>query len=114
MIYLAIENDRVHQREALMHLLWPAMPLKSAQGNLRQTIYLLRKALQDAGGTRIQVLSSRQTVKLNPEFRPYVDVDQFLAAVRVGSLANRREAADLYRGSFLSDFFLADREPFEI
>jgi pyrroloquinoline quinone (PQQ) biosynthesis protein C len=38
MIYLAIENDRVHQREALMHLLWPAMPLKSAQGNLRQTI----------------------------------------------------------------------------
>jgi len=97
-----------------MHLLWPAMPLKSAQGNLRQTIYLLRKALQDAGGTRTQVLSSRQTVKLNPEFRPYVDEDQFLAAVRVGSLANRREAADLYRGSFLSDFFLADSEPFEI
>jgi DNA-binding SARP family transcriptional activator len=43
LIYLAVEQARAHNREGLMTLLWPDMPLKSARQNLRQTIYLLRK-----------------------------------------------------------------------
>jgi hypothetical protein len=34
-----------HRREFLMDLLWPDLPLGSAQENLRQTLYHLRKTL---------------------------------------------------------------------
>lgn len=113
LIYLALENDRAHQREALMHLLWPDMPLKSAQGNLRQTLYLLRKAFEDAGVPDVPFLAGRQTVQLDPDFPLWVDVRQFDAAISARTPESRLEAADLYRGPFLSDFFLPDSEPYE-
>ncbi len=47
LIYLAVERHRPHQREALMTLLWPDMPLGSAQVNLRQTLYRLRHAIPE-------------------------------------------------------------------
>ena len=55
LIYLAVEAlsepTVTHRREALMELLWPGLPLKSAQDNLRQTLYQLRKAIpQQATG----------------------------------------------------------------
>jgi DNA-binding SARP family transcriptional activator len=46
LIYLAVESRQAHQREALMTLLWPDFTLQSAQQNLRQTLYTLRKALE--------------------------------------------------------------------
>ena len=49
LIFLTVEalNDPAvtHRREGLMELLWPDLPLKSAQDNLRQTLYLLRRAI---------------------------------------------------------------------
>ena len=46
LIYLATEASVVHRRDALMALLWPGLPQKSAQVNLRQTLYRLRQAIK--------------------------------------------------------------------
>ena len=40
----ATEANVAHRRDALMALLWPGLPQRSAQTNLRQTLYLLRHA----------------------------------------------------------------------
>ena len=69
LLYLATEQvlgTNTHRREALMELLWPGLPLKSAQVNLRQTIYHLRQAIpgipQKASDEEVQfLLSDRQT-----------------------------------------------------
>ena len=49
LVYLAVEAvarpAAPHRREALMELLWPGLPLQSAQDNLRQTLYQLRKTI---------------------------------------------------------------------
>jgi DNA-binding SARP family transcriptional activator len=113
LIYLALERERAHQREAIMHLLWPDMPLKSAQGNLRQTLYLLRKGFQEKGVDVSPILSTRQTVQIRPDFPLAVDVHEFEMGTGGGTPEKEQEAADLYRGPFLSDFFLPDSEPFE-
>ena len=112
-IYLALENKHAKQREALMHLVWPDMPLKLAQANLRQTLYLLRKGLHDEGLATPSLLTTRQTVQLDPDFPLTVDVHLFETAAAIGTPVRRQEAADLFRGPFLADFFLPDSEPFE-
>ena len=45
LIYLAVQNQHVHQRESLMTLFWPDSPLKLAQQNLRQALHLLQKTV---------------------------------------------------------------------
>jgi DNA-binding SARP family transcriptional activator len=80
LIYLAVGKDRAHPRESLMELLWPGMPLESAQVNLRQTIYRLRKAIPEVSSISSDervplVLSDRQSVQLNPEAA--IDLDVF-------------------------------------
>src|SRR5512143_4085877 len=51
LVYLLAEAEFqpgvAQRREALMELLWPGLPLKSAQDNLRQTLYQLRLAIPD-------------------------------------------------------------------
>ena len=52
LIYLTTEaafarGPVTHRRETLMELLWPDLPLKSAQVNLRQTLYRLRQAIPE-------------------------------------------------------------------
>ena len=53
LIYLAVEADGVHRREALMELLWPGLPLKSAQVNLRQMLYQLRRAIPEVSASGV-------------------------------------------------------------
>ncbi len=114
LIYLAVERGRPHQREALMTLLWPDMPLASAQVNLRQTIYRLRQAIPQVDCTTDDstvplLLADRQTVQLNPKGDIRLDVEEFQA----GMDADPAAAAALYRGDFLADFFLVDSNAFE-
>ena len=45
LIYLTVEKERPVLREFLMQLLWPDTPRESAQTNLRQTLYRLRKMI---------------------------------------------------------------------
>ncbi len=107
LIYLAVERARPHRREALMALLWPDLPLESAQVNLRQTIYRLRQATGDRPTPLL--LTDRQSVSLHPQADLCLDVDEFHAALT----RDPAQAVGLYRGDFLADFYLADSNAFE-
>lgn len=128
LIYLVVENEQTGgNRERLMTLLWPGMPQKSAQQNLRQTIYYLRKAVGDGiGDTTDFLLSDNESVTINPAFDWQSDVQTFtglLQQVRGHNHADLttcltcrnwlQEAVRLYQGDFLSDFYLADSNEFE-
>jgi len=114
-------KGQTHGREQLMALLWPRTPQKSAQVNLRQTLYQLRQAIPEVAGADGDptpfILSDRQTVQVNPDAVYRLDVARFLQS---GALLDGEpspdglaEAVALYRGPFLSDFHLPDSETFE-
>jgi DNA-binding SARP family transcriptional activator/predicted ATPase len=130
LIYLAVERDHPHRREALFTLLWPGMPEKSARHNLSQTLYALRQILADSkddqGNAVPWLLVDRQTLQLNPTASIEVDIhqlDRLLAGTRQHDhqrLENCQHCIDrletaliLYRGDFLSGFYLEDSNEFE-
>jgi predicted ATPase/DNA-binding SARP family transcriptional activator len=119
LIYLAVEADAAHRREAVMELLWPGLPLKSAQVNLRQVLYQLRRAIPQvtAKGDDAPVplvLSDRQMVQINPDADVQLDVTRFSGLLAgVPTAADMTDAIALYRGDFLSDFYLPDSAEFE-
>lgn len=119
LIYLACEPER-HRREHLMAMLWPGMPQASAQQNLRQNLYLLRKVVpeveaNDGQGSVPFVLAHNETLQLNPGAAVAVDARRFAALldrIRPG-LNELEETVNLYRGDFLAEFYLPDSNPFE-
>ncbi|MCP4426196.1 MAG: hypothetical protein GY803_17030 [Chloroflexi bacterium] len=131
LIYLAVESGCSCQREALMALLHPDLPQESAQVNLRQTIYQLRKtipelAVREGEQTAPFLLTNRRTVQINPAVAYELDVAAFTNLLHnvakhehadlltCSSCRERlRQAANLYRGDFLIDFYLPDSSAFE-
>lgn len=114
LIYLVCEAERPSSREQLMDLLWPGMPLQSAQANLRQTIYRLRQMVPElkskAGDTAVPFLiTNRQTIQINPDADYRADVHVFDVLIE----QDPEQAIALYHGDFLTDFFLPDSETFE-
>lgn len=120
LIYLAAEHGlgaSTHRREKLMNLLWADFTQKSAQVNLRQALYHLRKTIaaipQPDGGKSISILlSDRQTVQFNQAYPIYLDIAEFTRLLK-DHQDGWTQAAELYRGDFLSDFYLPDSTPFE-
>ncbi len=118
LIYLVVENGiapgTAHPRETLMELLWPGLPLKSAQSNLRQTLYHLRKMIPAQGSVSF-LMSSRKMVQINPDYLVDLDVVTFtrLAQEGNGRLPPLEQAGALIRGDFLADFYLPDSAVFE-
>jgi predicted ATPase/DNA-binding SARP family transcriptional activator len=124
--YLVIEANRPHQREALAGLLWPDLPDERARTNLRQALANLRLVIGDRGAIPPFLFVTRETIQFNLASDHWLDVAAFtahLAACRTHphrrivtcrSCAQRMEqAAALYRGSFLDEFFLSDSAAFE-
>ena len=113
------EEARGHGREQLMTLLWPGMPHKSAQVNLRQVLYQLRQMVPELPPREGQrpvpfLLSDRQQVQVNPAARYRLDVARFLRLLSgEPGPEGLAEAVALYRGPFLSDFYLPDSERYE-
>ena len=119
--YLVCERKRpfpsnsaqASSREQLMDLLWPSMPLKSAQANLRQTVYRLRQLIPEVQGQNGEsvplLLTNRQTIQINPDANYFADVQEFSALIN----DDPEKAIELYRGDILADFFLPDSETFE-
>ncbi len=130
-IYLVVESPRPHAREALMTLLWPDLPLESAQVNLRQIVYQLRKAIPDSDSRSTEdhvpfLISSRRNIELNPDAVVAVDVVEFARLVSevaththsdlldcLDCRSRLEEATRLYQGAFLADLYLEDSNEFE-
>lgn len=119
--YLACNLDHPQDRAHLANLLWPDESSKAARQNLRQAVYNLRKSLGSPGADKPDyVLSSHQTLQLNPVGDIWRDVPTFERTARQGlksgieaDLAKLTEAASLYRGHLLPAFSVKESEEFE-
>lgn len=112
LIFLAVEARHTYQRESLMTMLWPDFSLKSAQQNLRQTLYLLRQSLPIEHAPEFFRVD-RFTVTWNPDVPLSLDITQFEDLANSLKPADWHQATSLYRGHFIEDFYLPDSEPFE-
>jgi predicted ATPase/DNA-binding SARP family transcriptional activator/tetratricopeptide (TPR) repeat protein len=126
LLYLAVEADRPHQRDALVDLLWPDLPDTAARTNLRQVLTNLREAIGDATATPPFLLITRDTIQLNPSSGYELDIISFTTLLdtcathshrhlaRCRSCAARmQQALAHYHGDFLAEFALGDSAPFD-
>lgn len=124
LVYLASEVERAHHREVLAELLWPERPPDAARANLRKTLSTLRQAIGDA--TPPFLLTDRETVQFNAASDHALDLIAFMRALDAcrahaharledcpACLARLAQAADLYQGDFLSQFYLNDSPAFD-
>jgi predicted ATPase/DNA-binding SARP family transcriptional activator len=126
LLYLAVEADRPHHRDALAGLLWPEQTNQTARNNLRQALANLRHVLGDRTAVPPFLLISRETLQFNRASDHRLDTADFLALLAAckvhphrrleacGSCAARlAQAAALYQGQFLAGFFLSDSVAFD-
>lgn len=126
LVYLVVEADRPHRRDALVGLLWPDEPEQSARHNLRQALFNLRQTIGDAAAQPPYLLINRDEIQFNTASDFALDAATFdthlaacaghphtsLQACAVCAL-HLRQAVDLYYGRFLQEFFLGDSAEFE-
>jgi DNA-binding SARP family transcriptional activator len=110
--YLALHPGRSHPRETLAELLWPEEDPRATLPRLRQTLSLVRRALEPADSDDGSVLiADRAVVRLNPE-AVTTDVAEFGAAVqaaeRTSDVGERIRllirAEEQSRGEFLAGY----------
>src|SRR5512137_156308 len=65
LVYLAVEADRPHRRDALVGLLWPDEPEQSARHNLRQALFSLRQTIRDPTAEPPYFHITRDEIQLN-------------------------------------------------
>ncbi len=130
LVYLAVEHARPIRRETLLGLLFPESTETQARTALRQTLRRLRQQLaEDAAAPYLLV--EKASLQFNKESDFQLDIHQFEEAIRgcaahqapgqaysytdncAACVASWQEAIALYRGDFLSDFYLADCVEFE-
>jgi WD40 repeat protein/DNA-binding SARP family transcriptional activator len=116
LFFLAVEANQRHRRETLAGLLWPDYPERSARTNLSNALSNLRTTLSDRNAAQPFLLASGETIQLNPQSDCSVDTQAFEALVAQEDALQGEDwdaAADLYRGTFLEGFSLADSPAFE-
>lgn len=107
--YLAV-TARAHTREQLAALLWPDYTRDSALAYLRRTLWELNHSL---GKEWLRL--ERDNIALPRAPGLWVDTDDFLTLTHSPSSSNETlaQALALYRGDFLSGFYVADTASFE-
>ncbi len=104
--FLALSPGRSHPREKLASLLWGGMREPQARRGLRQSLFMLRKAVGAPA-----LLVDGETVALDATSVD-VDVVEFERQITEGTPAALKRAAALYRGELLEGLTLQDA-PFE-
>ena len=107
--YLAVPLGQPHPRDKLASLLWGDMPESQARASLRQTLFRLRRAIGDPGGTCLRL--DADGVSLAPA-AVLVDVATFEQAVTLAAPEGLVQAAALYQGDLLAGLAVAE-PPFE-
>jgi predicted ATPase/DNA-binding SARP family transcriptional activator len=126
LVYLAVESDRPHTRDHLAGLFWPDQPDPAARTNLRQTLANLRLVLGDRTSPEPFLQVSRESVQFNSSSDHWLDTSAFTSLIAAcvqhphrrpqtckTCAARLEQAAALYRGSFLDQFYADDSAPFE-
>ena len=96
--YCALPPGQRHSRDKLAALLWGDRPLPRARSRLRETLFVLRRALATADPPCLEL--GRETLAVAADA---VDVDAvaFERLVRAGGPEALARAVDLYRGDLL-------------
>jgi DNA-binding SARP family transcriptional activator len=102
---LALAPDRSVSRAKIATLLWGDRGEAQARGSLRQTLSVLRKALDDKTGSVL--LSSADGISLNGAW-VRTDLAAFEAHATSGQRDDLERAAALYRGTLLDGFGLRE------
>ncbi len=115
--YLALTPGQAHPRDKLAALLWAEASPAAARNALRQTLFVLRKALGSAKGALLIVTGDALTL---PPDAVQTDVVAFEQAVAAGTTTALEGAAALYRGDLLAgltaeapgfeDWLMSERE----
>jgi predicted ATPase/DNA-binding SARP family transcriptional activator len=111
LVYLAVENRRIHRRSVLAGLLWPDQPEQAARHSLAQALYSLRRVLGDGGASPL-LRTTRETVELIPNDTFFLDVDAFNELLE-GDARQLEHAIAVYRGAFLETLSLGRSAAFE-
>jgi DNA-binding SARP family transcriptional activator len=101
---LAEAQARAVPREKLMALLWPEREGEHVRNLLKQSVYVLRKALGERA-----ITSAGDALRLEPG-AIRCDVIDFERAMAAGDYAT---AVERYNGPFLDGFFLNEAQDFE-
>ncbi|HEX9819522.1 MAG TPA: BTAD domain-containing putative transcriptional regulator [Methylomirabilota bacterium] len=107
--FLALPLGRAHPRDKLAALLWGGIREESARASLRQTLFVVRKALGEAEGVVLR--QEGEALALAPGVVE-ADVAVFERAVADGTPEALERAAALYQGDLLAGLVLAEA-PFE-
>jgi DNA-binding SARP family transcriptional activator len=107
--FLALPLGRSHPRDKLAALLWGGIREESARASLRQTLFVIRRALGGAEGTVLH--PEGEALALAPAVVE-ADVTAFERAVADGTPESLERAATLYQGDLLAGLVLAEA-PFE-
>ncbi len=116
LVYLACHLNRSLSRDHLAAFLWPEKNEETARRNLRQALYNTRSLFPDG----VELLEgSRQELRLNAKLDCWVDVLAFEEVLDESETFERAdprlltEAAGLYRGDFLSGFYVKGSSDFD-
>ena len=113
LVYLAVESDRAHAREALASIFWPDFPQRTALSNLRYALSNLRKTIGDRDASLPFLLVDNRSIRINPEADYFLDCRHFEALIASGDIVQSREAAELFDSDFLEGFSVPDSIGFE-
>ena len=115
--YLALTPGQAHPRDKLATLLWADASPAAARNALRQTLFVLRKALGSAKGALLIGTGDALTL---PAAAVWTDVTAFVQAVAAGTTTALESATALYRGDLLAgltaeapgfeDWLMSERE----
>jgi len=126
LVFLAVEAERPHRRDALAGMFWGERPDSAAYNNLRQALYGLREALHEGGADSPHLLVTPSDIQFDSSSDYRLDVKEFssrLAAPQAhhpgglslctSCLEHLRAAVALYAGDFLAGFSLPGCPQFE-
>ena len=97
--FLAVPAGQMHPRDRLVALLWGDRHHEQGRTALRQAVWVLRKALNDAAAAGLVI--DGDLIGIDPA-AVAVDVAEFERAAANGAPAALERAAALYRGEFLA------------
>ncbi len=103
--YLAVRPQGFHRRDTLLGLFWPELDSEHARGALSKAVHYLRRSL----GEGVLVSHGDEELRID-DTSLWCDVAAFDRAAASGA---GEEAVELYRGDFLTGFFLSDSPEFE-
>ncbi|MCB8928529.1 MAG: hypothetical protein H6652_23255 [Ardenticatenaceae bacterium] len=111
--YLAVEAQQAHRRNYLAALFWPEHDEKAARNNLRQTLFKLRRLLNDDGRSTPFLIVTAQTIQFNLAAACEVDVVTVRQQLATQQAAAWETAVTHYTAPLLSQAALVTSAPFE-